>query len=100
LFSESKYGPDPKSFKPFQFLSQNLSATKIDSTYVIFGGGRHACPGRFYAVSVMKLFLYNVILKYHVKTENGGVAKKIMMGPFAMPSKESLVFEQRNKGNF
>ncbi|GES96915.1 cytochrome P450 [Rhizophagus clarus] len=44
LFSESVYGPDSKSFKPFQFVSKNVSASKIDKTYLVFGGGRHACP--------------------------------------------------------
>ncbi|CAG8447622.1 12958_t:CDS:10 [Funneliformis caledonium] len=98
LFSESQYGPDPKSFKPFQFLSQNVSATKIDKSYVIFGGGRHACPGRFYAVMTMKLFLHKIMLKYKVRTEEGGVAKKKMLGPLALPPKVPLVFERREKG--
>ncbi|RIA92953.1 cytochrome P450 [Glomus cerebriforme] len=97
LFSESKYGSDSKSFKPFQFVPQNISASKVDRTYVVFGGGRHACPGRFYAVLMMKLFLYNIILKYNVKTENDGVAKKVMLGPFTNPPKESLIFERRKE---
>ncbi|POG75166.1 cytochrome P450 [Rhizophagus irregularis DAOM 181602=DAOM 197198] len=97
LYSESQYGPDSKSFKPFQFVSQNVSASKVDRTYVIFGGGRHACPGRFYAVLVLKLFLYHVILKYHVRTENGNMPKKVMTGPFASPPKESLIFERRKE---
>jgi cytochrome P450 len=96
LFSE-KYGQDSKSFKPFQFVSQNVSPSKVDRTFVIFGGGRHACPGRFYAVLVMKLFLYHLILKYHVRTENGNMPKKVMIGPFSFPPKESLIFEKRKE---
>ncbi len=53
-------------------------ATKIDKTYVIFGGGRRACPGRFYSVVFMKLFLHKIMLKYHVRTEGGVIAKKLM----------------------
>ncbi|PKY39546.1 cytochrome P450 [Rhizophagus irregularis] len=97
LFSESQYGPDSKSFKPFQFVSQNVSASKVDRNFVIFGGGRHACPGRFYAVLVLKLFLYHVILKYHVRTENGNMPKKLMVGPISNPPEESSIFEQRKE---
>jgi hypothetical protein len=45
LKSKEAYGDDAEEFKPFRFVNANSSATKVDHSYVIFGGGRHACPG-------------------------------------------------------
>ena len=45
LKSKEAYGDDAEEFKPFRFVNTNSSATKVDYFYVIFGGGKHACPG-------------------------------------------------------
>ena len=45
LKSKEVYGEDAEEFKPFQFVNKNSPATKVDRSYVVFGGGRHACPG-------------------------------------------------------
>ncbi|CAB4425030.1 unnamed protein product [Rhizophagus irregularis] len=63
LFSESQYGPDSKSFKPFQFVSQNISASKVDRTYVIFGGGRHACPELKMAICQKSRWLVPLLIR-------------------------------------
>jgi cytochrome P450 len=39
---ESLQGPNPKSFEPFRHLNKNVSASKIDKSYIIFGNGKHA----------------------------------------------------------
>ncbi|KAI0581515.1 hypothetical protein TUN199_06639 [Pyrenophora tritici-repentis] len=38
--------------------------TDVDMTYHVWGTGRMACPGRFYASAVMKVILGQVILNY------------------------------------
>lgn len=35
--------------------------------YLIFGHGRHACPGRFFAVNELKLMMAHLLLTYDVK---------------------------------
>ena len=45
LKSKEAYGDDAENFKPFQFVNQNSPATKVNPYFVIFGGGKHACPG-------------------------------------------------------
>ena len=37
------------------------------NSYLLFGQGRHACPGRFFAVNEIKVMLAHVILTYDVK---------------------------------
>lgn len=38
--------------------------------HLVFGYGRHACPGRFFALAEIKLILAHMILTYDIKLEN------------------------------
>jgi len=75
---ESNYA-DPVSFVPFRFVDEvknenestgrkvDMTATSID--FLAFGHGRHACPGRFFAATELKLMLALVVMKYDVKLD-------------------------------
>ncbi|KIL60253.1 hypothetical protein M378DRAFT_168265 [Amanita muscaria Koide BX008] len=39
--------------------------------YVLFGHGRHACPGRFFVVNELKVMLARVLLNYDIKMVDG-----------------------------
>ncbi|KAJ7653140.1 cytochrome P450 [Mycena polygramma] len=43
-----------------------------DAAYLAFGIGKHACPGRFFAVTMLKVMLAHVLLEYDVKLEGEG----------------------------
>ncbi|KAI0809679.1 ent-kaurene oxidase [Xylaria sp. FL0064] len=90
--------PDAKSYHPFRFAQpeevqrmqeifehnegfaedQHLNrdgkqtqAVTLDDAFFGFGVGRHACPGRFFALVEMKLFVAHFLLNYeleHFKT--------------------------------
>jgi cytochrome P450 len=49
LKSKEAYGEDAEEFRPFRFINENSPATKIDNSFVIFGGGKHACPGYLFS---------------------------------------------------
>ena len=36
-------------------------------TFLAFGHGRHACPGRFFAVHELKLLMAYIVLNYDVE---------------------------------
>jgi cytochrome P450 len=40
--------------------------------YLMWGHGKHACSGRFFAALVLKLVLAHIVLWYDVKFENAG----------------------------
>ncbi|KAJ7278114.1 cytochrome P450 [Mycena rebaudengoi] len=71
--------PNASEFDPFRF--SRLREEAGDGTkhlmvapthdYLVFGIGRHACPGRFIAVNEMKLMLAHVIMTYDVKIRDG-----------------------------
>ncbi|KAF8627694.1 hypothetical protein AX15_004292 [Amanita polypyramis BW_CC] len=44
----------------------------LDLDYLLFGQGRHACPGRFFAANEVKAILGHILLNYDVKMANGG----------------------------
>ena len=72
---ESTY-PGAESYSPFRFSDQRgeadddhvrrarnaLPTTSPD--FLVFGHGRHACPGRFFAAAELKLILAHALLKY------------------------------------
>jgi cytochrome P450 len=45
LKSKEAFGDDAEEFKPFRFVNTHTSASKVDRSYIAFGGGKHACPG-------------------------------------------------------
>ncbi|RIB00107.1 hypothetical protein C2G38_1994680, partial [Gigaspora rosea] len=71
-------------------------ATKVDRSFVTFGGGKHACPGRFFAVNEIKICLHKLILKYNIKTESGKIVSPIKIFTYKLPPIAGLIFENRN----
>ncbi|GLB35443.1 putative cytochrome p450 [Lyophyllum shimeji] len=72
---------DPDRFDGFRFA--NMRDSEVDgytkhqmvslgSDYIVFGHGRHACPGRFFAVNELKALLTHVLLHYDLAFENNG----------------------------
>ncbi|GBB99239.1 hypothetical protein RclHR1_03460008 [Rhizophagus clarus] len=94
---ESLQGPNPKSFEPFRHVDKNTVASKISKNYLPFGGGRHACPGRYFAINEIKFFMHNMILNYNFRTESGKVEKRKMIGPAALPSTSGIIIEKKVK---
>ncbi|THU93439.1 cytochrome P450 [Dendrothele bispora CBS 962.96] len=70
--------PRGEEFNPFRFAElrekdgegfkhQMVTPT---SEWVLFGQGKHACPGRFFASTVLKLLMAHVLLHYDIKFPN------------------------------
>ncbi|KAF8503961.1 cytochrome P450, partial [Gautieria morchelliformis] len=67
--------PDAKTFKGFRFsdmreeegegAKNQMVATSLD--FLTFGHGKHACPGRFFAVNELKAMMAYVVLAYDLK---------------------------------
>ncbi|KAJ7053982.1 cytochrome P450 [Mycena amicta] len=59
-----KYHPDPNTFKPERWHApNNRPAVMSSASYIAFGMGRWACPGRVLAVSEIKMIVWSLIVK-------------------------------------
>ncbi|CAG8598077.1 25166_t:CDS:10 [Cetraspora pellucida] len=89
-------GQNPEEFHANRHLERNSPATRLERNFLVFGGGKHACPGRALAVNEIKIFLHKVLLKYDVRTETGeDIPIKKYLGPIPRPIKTSIIFEKR-----
>jgi cytochrome P450 len=76
--------PEPETFKPFRFADRCEAADEeglqlekarqawtatTSHTYSTFGTGRHACPGRFFASTSIKVFLAYILMNYDIEEQ-------------------------------
>ncbi|KAL3601197.1 hypothetical protein FPOAC2_05453 [Fusarium poae] len=69
IHMDETFYQDAGSFKPFRLAdgtSVARSAVTLDETFLSFGYGRNACPGRFFGIHIMKVVLAYIITKYDV----------------------------------
>ncbi|KAG9286062.1 hypothetical protein G9A89_022739 [Geosiphon pyriformis] len=93
--SEEYHGSDPTKFDPRRYLNKNSSTTLVSRTYLPFGLGRHACPGRFFAMTNIKLLLSMIIRNYKVSFVGGAKPKKTVFEGRLLPSSDGVIFEKR-----
>lgn len=63
---------------------------------LMFGYGRHACPGRFFAANEIKMLLARLIMHYDFKNEDGSMQRypSIEIGALIAPdTKRKLLFK-------
>lgn len=89
LWKSEKY-PDPNKFDGRRFLKKRKAGDSASQfvqsgpDYHVFGGGRHICPGRFFASQELKLIMAHLLLKYDVRLGEGCDPKVIPNGFFVM----------------
>ncbi|KAJ7269284.1 cytochrome P450 [Mycena haematopus] len=98
-FNENVY-PDPYTFDCFRFSKLRESEdsdvkhgfTTIENDFVLFGLGRHACPGRFFASMELKIMLSHLLLNYDVSLADGAkeAPKPIRFGSSVVPDTKAL----------
>ncbi|XP_052666002.1 24-hydroxycholesterol 7-alpha-hydroxylase isoform X2 [Harpia harpyja] len=64
LHRNPKYFPDPDVFKPDRWKEANLEKNAFLDSFVAFGGGNHQCPGRWFAIMEIQLFVALFLYKY------------------------------------
>ncbi|KAJ2919582.1 hypothetical protein MD484_g822, partial [Candolleomyces efflorescens] len=78
VHTDPAFYEDPESFNGFRFSDMRKNGTNeydplrhqmvsLDPTYLLFGHGRHACPGRFFAVNEVKAMMAHILLNYDIK---------------------------------
>ncbi|EPE31715.1 Cytochrome P450 [Glarea lozoyensis ATCC 20868] len=99
---------DPEAFNPWRSFEQgNETSPASTNAYghtseknLLFGHGRQACPGRFFAVAEIKMILARMLIEYDFRFCNQGCRPKsltidemVFPNPFA-----KLSIKRRNEG--
>lgn len=98
--------PDPKRCDLFRFSKlRELGGTDakygfatVDNHYLPFGAGRHACAGRFFAATELKMMLAHIILNFDISYPDGiHTRPKNMLfdGAIIPDPKAKLIFKPR-----
>jgi len=98
--------PNPYEFDGFRFsklcdkdgnaVVNRHQAIATSSDHLTFGVGRHACPGRFFAVNEIKALIAHIIVTYDFKFEEGkGAPSKRHAGLFRTPRDAEVLFKKR-----
>ncbi|TFK17810.1 cytochrome P450 [Coprinopsis marcescibilis] len=70
----------------------------LDYNYLLFGHGRNACPGRFFAVSEIKAILAHILVNYDLKLPNDATTPppgNWFAGAYSPDSKATVLFKKR-----
>ncbi|KAJ7042979.1 cytochrome P450 [Mycena alexandri] len=99
---------DPHTFDPFRFSKLRTgdnavrdiqqSFTNLSNDYIVFGLGKHGCPGRFFAALKIKVILSELLLNYDVAFPKGAShsPKPFAFNIFTVPNPTAkLVFTKR-----
>ncbi|KAL8751073.1 MAG: hypothetical protein Q9184_006186 [Pyrenodesmia sp. 2 TL-2023] len=119
LHMDDRFYPSPKTYDPFRYVrmkrdreeahrkesstgerasptTSDLDAGQPTSTYLGFGYGRHACPGRWFAVQLLKILLAHITLNYDIDC-TGPRLKTRVIGDAALPPTSATIRVRRRK---
>ncbi|KAJ7196258.1 cytochrome P450 [Mycena pura] len=95
-----QYGPaheheDDKNSEASIFNRHMVSTAR---EHLVFGHGRHACPGRFFAATELKAMLAHILIEYDVRAETEGLRPlDECIGLLRTPSREGRIWVRRRE---
>ncbi|KAF8526939.1 cytochrome P450 [Hysterangium stoloniferum] len=100
---DAKHYADPAEFRGFRFVDADAEDDDLhtearnqmvatSTEYLVFGLGRHVCPGRFFAVLEMKCLLAHMILTYDMKIDK--VPDPLWFGVAVIPDHKAETLAQ------
>ncbi|PPR07416.1 hypothetical protein CVT26_013732 [Gymnopilus dilepis] len=99
--------PDPYRCDVFRFSklreqngddSAKYGFATVDSSYLPFGAGRHACAGRFFAAMELKIMLAHILLEYDISYPpcvNQRPSNATFNGAIIPDTKARIIFKPR-----
>jgi len=107
IHTDGEIYPNPDEFDGFRFAKLReqekvpvvgQQSTSTSAEYLIFGYGRHACPGRFFAANEVKALVAHILVTYDIKVEEGKQAPRTFIRLSArVPETANVMFRRRQK---
>ncbi|KAI0809677.1 cytochrome P450 [Xylaria sp. FL0064] len=107
IMQNAEFYPEALAFNGFRFVDQSRvdiasssfkvlqpkpsKLTDVDSTWHVWGTGRMACPGRFYAVAVMKVIMGQIIMNYDCDLPDKETCRYISWRSTILPKQKTVV---------
>lgn len=115
IHTDERFYPNPFDFDAFRFAqpynskvenpeaNPNATLLSLTNTFLGWGAGKNACPGRFLANDMLKLMLARVLMNYDLKAAGEHDAdfartehtNTISVGSFLLPDTTSTAFVKR-----
>ncbi|KAG5734266.1 hypothetical protein E4T56_gene20567 [Termitomyces sp. T112] len=96
---DSRNYPAGGEFRPFGDNDKQMPPTELqkEATFLAFGQGRHACPGRFFASLEMKLLLAQLVLLFDLKMPESSPHRpdNVWIGSTCIPNPSAKVLVRR-----
>ncbi|KAJ3982871.1 cytochrome P450 [Lentinula detonsa] len=81
IHHDARHYPNPNEFDGLRFARLReeqddpvrYQIISVGPTFMMFGNGRHACPGRFLVSALLKTMIVHVLMTYDIKLEQDGV---------------------------
>lgn len=106
--TDPQFYTNPDKFDGHRFLEMSKqpgAAGKsqfvgTSNEHIIFGHGKHSCPGRFFAANEIKILLVYLLLGYEFKFVDGTLSRPRMMevGADLAPNPETKILIRSRKG--
>jgi cytochrome P450 len=93
-YTDASVFTNPLEFDPWRWekmREEGKEGTEMTDVrgkeWLLFGSGKHACPGRFFAVALSKVSLAGLLSKWSVEMAEGGRPKNKVFEEIEMPVK-------------
>lgn len=104
---DPEFAENPEVFDGFRYYKKNLESggagtfgniqcVTTSPSFLTFGHGRHACPGRYFATEGLKLLFCRLILQYDIRYDEGNPRlPRLIIGEAILPDQaQKLSFKK------
>ncbi|KAI0435910.1 cytochrome P450 [Xylaria telfairii] len=114
IMQDPQFYPQPLEFQGFRFVAQHQlpedrcssrgqqkpsKLTDVDGSWHVWGTGRMACPGRYYAACVMKIIIAQILTYYDCRLDDPRARRTFTWRSTMLPLEQTKVVFTPRRGS-